>query len=151
VTDQSPLAPFILDEAEAAQTSHCLMLFDGDMEEVEDVFEEPIAEGNGLGWEGLAQSLVHSFMPELADRLDFGSESGTFVVTSTDLTVTAGPPEPGPTSNNNPPLRPKPARRSRGTRRPPDATAGPPACPRPTQQAETAHQMNQQAVTKYRG
>jgi hypothetical protein len=26
-------------------------------------------------------------MPELADRLDFGSESGTFVVTSTDLTV----------------------------------------------------------------
>ncbi|MFJ8511117.1 immunity 51 family protein [Streptomyces avermitilis] len=87
MTDQSPLAPFILDEAEAAQTSHCLMLFDGDMEEVEDVFEEHNAEGNGHGWEGLAQSLVHSFMPELADRLDFGSESGTFVVTSTDLTA----------------------------------------------------------------
>ncbi|WP_406430861.1 Imm51 family immunity protein [Streptomyces sp. NBC_01589] len=87
MTDQSPLAPFILDEAEAARTSHCLMLFDGDMEDVEDVFEEHNAGGNGHGWEGLAQSLVHSFMPELADRLDFGSESGTFVVTSTDLTA----------------------------------------------------------------
>ncbi|MFJ4366698.1 Imm51 family immunity protein [Streptomyces chartreusis] len=87
MTEQSRLAPFILDEADAIQTSHCLMLFDGDMEQVEDVFEEHNVEGNGHGWEGLAQSLVHSLMPELADRLDFGSESGTFVVTSTDLTA----------------------------------------------------------------
>ncbi|MFE7246041.1 immunity 51 family protein [Streptomyces sp. NPDC057580] len=87
MTEQLPLAPFILDEANATQTSHCLMLFDGDMEQVEDVFEEHNAEGNGHGWEGLAQSLVHSHMPELADRLDFGSEAGTFVVTSTDITA----------------------------------------------------------------
>lgn len=87
MTEQLLLAPFILDEADAAQTAHCLMLFDSDMEELEDVFEEHNAEGNGHGWEGLAQSLVHSFMPELADRLNFGSESGTFVVTSTDLTA----------------------------------------------------------------
>ncbi|MGW8889701.1 Imm51 family immunity protein [Streptomyces sp. NPDC055749] len=87
MTEQSPLAPFILDEADATQTSHCLMLFDGDMEQVEDVFEEHNAEANGHGWEGLAQSLVHSLMPELAARLYFGSESGTFVVTSTDLTA----------------------------------------------------------------
>ncbi|MFC7264681.1 Imm51 family immunity protein [Streptomyces lutosisoli] len=69
MTEQSPLAPFILDEAGATQTSHCLMLFDHDMEEVENVFGEHNAEGNGHDWEGLAQSLVHSFMPELADRL----------------------------------------------------------------------------------
>jgi hypothetical protein len=47
VTEQSALAPFILDEADAAQASHCLTLFDGDMEEVEDVFEKRNAEGNG--------------------------------------------------------------------------------------------------------
>ncbi|MEU2021322.1 Imm51 family immunity protein [Streptomyces sp. NPDC016469] len=63
------------------------MLFDGDMEHVEDVFEEHNAEGNGHGWEDLAQWLVHSLMPELADHLDFGSESGTLVVTSTDPTA----------------------------------------------------------------
>lgn len=87
VTTQSPLAPFVLDEADATQTSHCLMLFEGDMEQVEAVFEEHDAEGNGHGWEGLAESLVHTQMPELADRLDFGSESGTFVVTSDDITA----------------------------------------------------------------
>lgn len=87
MTDESPLAPFILDEADATQPWHCLMLFDGDMEKVEDVFEEHNAEGNGHGWEGLAESLVRSHMPELVDRLDFGSESGTFVVTSIDLTA----------------------------------------------------------------
>ncbi|MEU5297851.1 Imm51 family immunity protein [Streptomyces umbrinus] len=86
MTEQSPLAPFILDEADAPQTLHCLMLFDGDMDHVEAVFEEHNAEGNGHGWEGLAQSLVQSLMPDVADLLDFGSESGTFVVTSTDLT-----------------------------------------------------------------
>lgn len=87
MTEQSPLAPFILDEADATRPSHCLMLFDSDMEEVEDVFGDHNAEGNGHGWEGLAQSLVHSRMPEFADRLEFGSEAGTFVVTSTDLTA----------------------------------------------------------------
>jgi hypothetical protein len=59
-------------------------------------------------------------------------------------------PEPRLTSSDSPPL-PEPARRSRGTRRPPDATAGPLACPHPAQQAERAHQMNWQAVTKDRG
>ncbi|WP_406485776.1 Imm51 family immunity protein [Streptomyces phaeochromogenes] len=83
--DQPALAPFVLDEGGPEHFTPCLMLFDGDMEEVEDVFDELNAEGNGHGWEGLAQSLVHSAMPELADRLAFGSESGTFVVTSSDI------------------------------------------------------------------
>ncbi|PAZ16159.1 hypothetical protein CLM62_09655 [Streptomyces sp. SA15] len=83
--DQPVLAPFVLDEGDPAHSAPCLMLFDADLEEVEDVFDELNAEGNGHGWEGLAQSLVHSAMPEIADRLEFGSESGTFVVTSSDI------------------------------------------------------------------
>jgi hypothetical protein len=55
--DQPVLAPFVLDEGDPVHSAPCLMLFDADMEEVEDV----------------------------ADRLEFASESGTFVVTSGDI------------------------------------------------------------------
>ncbi|MFE5597295.1 Imm51 family immunity protein [Streptomyces sp. NPDC056549] len=55
-------------------------------EQVADVFEEHNAECHGYGWEGLAQSLARSHMPENGDKLQFfGSEAGTFVVTSPDL------------------------------------------------------------------
>ncbi|MFJ2747211.1 Imm51 family immunity protein [Streptomyces sp. NPDC087297] len=86
MTDASALAPFHLDERSEGDTSHCLYLFDGDMEQVADVFEEHSAECHGHGWEGLAQSLAHFHMPENGDQLQFfGSEAGTFVVTSPDL------------------------------------------------------------------
>ncbi|MDA5280019.1 Imm51 family immunity protein [Streptomyces sp. Isolate_45] len=86
MTDASALAPFHLDEHSESDGSHCLYLFDGDMEQVADVFEEHNAECHGHGWEGLAQSLAHSQMPENGDKLRFfGSEAGTFVVTSPDL------------------------------------------------------------------
>ncbi|MER6677790.1 Imm51 family immunity protein [Streptomyces sp. NPDC000983] len=85
MTDASALAPFQLDEGSESDGSHCLYLFDGDMEKVADVFEEQNAESHGHGWEGLAESLVRSRMPENVDKLHFGSEAGTFVVTSTDL------------------------------------------------------------------
>ncbi|MEY2233150.1 Imm51 family immunity protein [Streptomyces sp. BF23-19] len=86
MTDVSALAPFHLDEHSESDGSHCLYLFDGDMEQVADVFEEHNAECHGYGWEGLAQSLAHSHMPENGDKLQFfGSEAGTFVVTSLDL------------------------------------------------------------------
>ncbi|WP_329501068.1 Imm51 family immunity protein [Kitasatospora herbaricolor] len=62
-----------------------MYLFDGDMERVADVFEEHNAESHGHGWEGLAQSLVRSHMPDNVDKLHFGSEAGTFVVLSSDL------------------------------------------------------------------
>ncbi|MFF4168267.1 Imm51 family immunity protein [Streptomyces sp. NPDC001741] len=87
MTDASALAPFHLDEGNETDPSHCLYLFDGDMEQVADVFEEHDAESHGHGWEGLAESLVRSRMPENVDKLHFGSEAGTFVVTSTDLTA----------------------------------------------------------------
>jgi Immunity protein 51 len=83
--DEPDLAPFVLDRDGEPPTPYSLILFDGDMEDVEDVFEQLNAESNGHGWEGLATSLVRSHMPELADRLHFGSESGTFVVLSGDL------------------------------------------------------------------
>ncbi|MEV8100028.1 Imm51 family immunity protein [Kitasatospora sp. NPDC085879] len=47
--------------------------------------EEHNAESHGHGWEGLAESLVRSRMPDNADKLHFGSEAGTFVVSSSDL------------------------------------------------------------------
>ncbi|MFJ3176625.1 Imm51 family immunity protein [Streptomyces roseus] len=65
--------------------SHCLYLIE--MDQVADVFEEHDAEGNGHGWEGLADSLVHSHMPDSVGKLHFGSEGDTFVVTSSDLEV----------------------------------------------------------------
>ncbi|MFZ3494683.1 Imm51 family immunity protein [Streptomyces sp. 5.8] len=56
------------------------------MEQVADVFEEHNAERHGHGWDGLAQSVAHSQMPENGDKLQyFGSEAGTFVGTSPDL------------------------------------------------------------------
>ncbi|MEV4949897.1 Imm51 family immunity protein [Streptomyces sp. NPDC053755] len=85
MTDASALAPFHLDEGSESDSSHCLCLFE--MDQVADVFEEHDAESNGHGWEGLAESLVHSHMPESVAKLHFGSEGDTFVVTSTDLTA----------------------------------------------------------------
>ncbi|BCJ48089.1 hypothetical protein GCM10010168_24490 [Actinoplanes ianthinogenes] len=61
-----------------------LSLFDGDMEEVEDVFDEAGAESNGHGWEALAWWLTHTEMPDLAEVIWFGSEGGTFVAGSAD-------------------------------------------------------------------
>ncbi|MFJ3975454.1 Imm51 family immunity protein [Streptomyces sp. NPDC090021] len=77
MTRASALAPFRLDEGSESDPSHCLYLIDGDMEQV--------AESHGHGWEGLAESLVRSRMPESVDKLHFGSEASTFVVTSADL------------------------------------------------------------------
>ncbi|MFF3620743.1 Imm51 family immunity protein [Streptomyces sp. NPDC002467] len=87
MTDASALAPFHLDDDSEADGSHCLYLFDGDMEQVAAAFEEHNAESHGHGWEGLAESLVRSHMPKNVDKLHFGSEAGTFVVTSPDLTA----------------------------------------------------------------
>ncbi|MFI2297333.1 Imm51 family immunity protein [Actinacidiphila glaucinigra] len=85
MSEPSALAPFHLDEGSESKPYHCLYLFDGDMEQVADVFEEQNAESHGYGWEGLAKSLVRSRLPEGVDKLHFGSEGGTFVVSSTDL------------------------------------------------------------------
>ncbi|MFD7031557.1 Imm51 family immunity protein [Streptomyces sp. NPDC059917] len=85
MTDASALAPFHLDEGDESDPSHCLYLFE--MSQVAEVFEEHDAEGNGHGWERLAESLVHSHMPENVSKLHFGSECDPFVVTSTDLTA----------------------------------------------------------------
>ncbi|EFL19659.1 predicted protein [Streptomyces sp. C] len=85
VSDPTALAPFHLDETGEPDPSYCLYLFDGDMEQVAGVFEEHNAESHGHGWEELARSLVVSRMPDSADRLHFGSEAGTFAVSSSDL------------------------------------------------------------------
>lgn len=87
MSNASALAPFHLDEGSPSDPSHCLYLTDGDMEQVADIFERHNAESHGHGWEGLAMSLVRSRMPESVGKLHFGSEAGTFVVTSTDLQV----------------------------------------------------------------
>lgn len=77
------LDPFQIHELEDA--SYELWLFDGDMALVKDVFEDYGVEANGYGWEALADSLVDSEFPDLADLISFCSEGGTFVAGSTDL------------------------------------------------------------------
>jgi hypothetical protein len=79
------LAPFVLFEQQDRPEAFELVLYDGEMEEVEAVFHEQNAEGHGHGWEGLAQSVVKSQMPEISDHLSFSSEAGTFVVISNEL------------------------------------------------------------------
>jgi hypothetical protein len=82
VTADLSLSPFEIHDLEDG--SHQLWLFDGDMEQVEDVFDDQGAEGNGHGWESLAQALVRAQLPEVEPLIWFGSESGTFVAGSTD-------------------------------------------------------------------
>lgn len=83
--DRVTFAPFLILEYEASRGVYGLILFDDDMEDAEDVFGSHGAEGNGHGWEGLAESLVKSRMPEAAGLLEFNSEGGTFAVDSGDL------------------------------------------------------------------
>lgn len=82
VTDDLSLSPFRLSVREDGQQE--LVLFDGDMEEVEDVFDDLDAESNGHGWESFARWLSDTEMPDLADTIWFGSESGTFVAGGAD-------------------------------------------------------------------
>ncbi|MEV0902301.1 Imm51 family immunity protein [Actinoplanes sp. NPDC049802] len=82
MTDDLSLGPFRISARDDGQQE--LVLFDADMEEVEDVFEDLDAESDGHGWESLAQWLTQTEMPDLADSIWFGSESGTFVAGSAD-------------------------------------------------------------------
>ncbi|MEU4622013.1 Imm51 family immunity protein [Actinoplanes sp. NPDC023801] len=82
MTEDLSLFPFRIDTSDDATQQ--LWLFDGDMEQVEDVFADRGAESNGHGWESLAGWLIDTEMPELADLIWFGSESGTFVAGSSD-------------------------------------------------------------------
>lgn len=85
MVDQNTLAPFVFTEQEATPGTFELVLYDGDMEEIEDVFHALNAEGHGHGWEGLAQSVVQTQMPEISNHLNFSSEAGTFVAISNEL------------------------------------------------------------------
>ena len=82
MADDLSLSPFHTDAREDGQQE--LVLYDGDMEDVEDVFDDLGAESNGHGWESLAQWLIHAEMPGLADTIWFSSEGGTFVAGSSD-------------------------------------------------------------------
>jgi hypothetical protein len=82
MTDDLSLSPFRIDARDDGEQE--LVLFDADMEDVEDVFEDLGAEPNGHGWESLAQWLIKAEMPGLADKIWFSSEAGTFVAASSD-------------------------------------------------------------------
>jgi hypothetical protein len=85
VADDLSLSPFHVSAREDGQ--HESVLYDGDMEDVEDVFDELGAESNGHGWESLARWLIHAEMAGFADTIWFSSEGGTFVAGSSDLTA----------------------------------------------------------------
>lgn len=82
MTDDLSLAPFRIHTLDDG--SQQLWLFDGDMEEVADVFEDRDAESNGHGWESFASWLLEAEMPDNAKLIWFGSEGGTFVAGSSD-------------------------------------------------------------------
>lgn len=82
---ENTLAPFRLYESPVTPGRFELVLYDGDMEKVEDIFHALGAEGHGHGWNWLAWSTAKSEMPDLFDKLMFESEAGTFVVLSDDL------------------------------------------------------------------
>ncbi|MDY7086977.1 MAG: Imm51 family immunity protein [Actinomycetota bacterium] len=82
MTGDLSLAPFHFLVQEDG--THELLLFDGDMAQVEDVFDANNAEANGYGWESLASWLTHVKMPDLAEAISFSSEGGTFVAASSD-------------------------------------------------------------------
>ena len=79
-------APFRLFETTTPSRFE-LVLFDGDMEQVEEVFHRLDAEANGHGWQELAESVVAMRLPATSERVVFDSEGGTFVALSTDITA----------------------------------------------------------------
>lgn len=82
MTEDLSLAPFRIHTLD--DRSQQLWLFDGDMEDVADVFEDRDAESNGHGWESFANWLLETEMPDKAELIWFGSEGGTFVAGSSD-------------------------------------------------------------------
>ena len=84
MTDHPVLDPLVLFEYDHRPGSYCLMLSDTDMGPADDVFEECGQYGNGYGWQGVAMSALRLRTPELADRVSFDSEAGTFVAHAED-------------------------------------------------------------------
>ncbi|MGI5147720.1 immunity 51 family protein [Plantactinospora sp. CA-294935] len=60
------------------------LLSDVRMVDVSDVFQAEGHLGNGYDWTAVARSVVRSDAPELADRLGYDPEAGTFVAYGTD-------------------------------------------------------------------
>ena len=90
MTDRETFAPLVLFEYEHKPGTFCLMLSDNHMIDVEDVFDECGQYGNGYGWEGVARSALRARAPELAGRLQFDSEAGTFVANGADSDALKG-------------------------------------------------------------
>lgn len=84
VTDRETFAPLVFFEYDHNPGNYCLMLSDNHMVELEENFTEAGYEGNGYGWAGVAQSAVSLRAPELAERINFDPEAGTFVAYGTD-------------------------------------------------------------------
>ena len=80
------LAPFRIFQS-ADPDRFELMLCDGDMELVEDVFHGLNEEANGHGWQLLAKSVIAEQLPRLATLIAFDSEGGMFVALSPDASA----------------------------------------------------------------
>lgn len=83
-TDPTVLAPVRLVEYHHAPGSYALILDEQTMVETMDTFDQHGYYGNGYGWEGVARSAVRAHAPEIADRIDYDPEAGTFVARSSD-------------------------------------------------------------------
>lgn len=90
MTDRETFAPLVFFEYDHKPGTYCLMLSDSRMVDVEDVFDECGQYGNGYGWEGVARSALRSRAPELAERLEYDSEAGTFVAHGGDAEALKG-------------------------------------------------------------
>ena len=85
MTDRETFAPLLFFEYDHEPGTYCLMLSDNHMIDVEDVFDECGQYGNGYGWQGVARSAVHVRNPDLAARLQYDCEAGTFAANSADV------------------------------------------------------------------
>lgn len=85
LNDKITYEPLTLFEYPDSPGKYCLMMADGDWEDTLGVFEECGAYGNGYSWQGVAYQAIRAQIPDVADRIEFGSEGGTFVAHSADV------------------------------------------------------------------
>jgi len=83
--DRESYRPLVLFEYDHEPGSYCLMLSDGDMLEVMDVFEAGGRYGNGYAWSDVALQAMRAGAPDLERRVSMDPEAGTFVASGRDL------------------------------------------------------------------
>jgi hypothetical protein len=81
---ESSIEPLVFFEYDHKPGHYCLMLSDRFFGQAEAAFKRCGQYGNGYAWEAVARSAIRTHAPDLAERLRFDPEAGTFVAYGTD-------------------------------------------------------------------